>query len=537
MPKTIIDELIVTLSLDPKKFTAGQKKAVDELRKLKTASGNAAEGVTTSQGRAGAAFNKGAKTSAAASKTVIGGQDRIAGALRRTETQATRTATTLASKGPVAAEFFTGMTEAALGFGAALVGIKSIQDAVGVMNNTAALGRAAANAGIKPSTLSAFGLAVSRYAGGSASAASGSLAGLVSNVEGGLVSGQYTPQMALLSRLGVSLQTAMHNPMEAMRQLNRAFSKMPKPQANAYGRILGLDQGSINLLEQPVAAFNRHIKAVMPDAVTKEQTAAMIKLQTAFYTTTQDVEALGRAFLTKLAPALEIVLKTVDDTLGWFSKGAPVLKGPHTTIRDWRNPYAANMRHNPGNLRSAPGVTSTGGFANFPTEKAGIRAMGTLLQKYPSRYGADTISSIINRYAPASDGNNDAAYIANVSRWTGFGPNQKLNLQNPLVLGKLVTAMSRQEGHRIGSQAVFAALGSKGGPSSHTLPPSVTDYLHHLRAAQPGAVTNNHHSHSETHIGTVTVNTKASDAKGVASAIKHIGTPANLASQANRGMF
>ena len=71
--------------------------------------------------------------------------------------------------------------------------------------------------------------------------------------------------------------------------------------------------------------------------------------------------------------------------------------------------------------------------------------MANLLRRYPRLHNADTISKIIKTYAPASDNNNDAAYIANVSRWTGYGPNQHLDLNNNDTLSRLMAAMIRQE--------------------------------------------------------------------------------------------
>jgi hypothetical protein len=71
----------------------------------------------------------------------------------------------------------------------------------------------------------------------------------------------------------------------------------------------------------------------------------------------------------------------------------------------------------------------------------------------------------------------------------------------------------------------------------HDLPPSVTALVSHLRAIQPHHTMNDNRSHTETHIGSVTVHTKSTDPKGVAGAIKHLGTTANLASQANRGLM
>jgi len=102
------------------------------------------------------------------------------------------------------------------------------------------------------------------------------------------------------------------------------------------------------------------------------------------------------------------------------------------------------LRNNPGNLRSWGGHNEVGGYAVFNTAQGGLNAMSHQLQLYGSR-GIDTLSKIINTYAPASDHNNDPAYIAAVEKATHFLPNQKLNLENPNILASLMRAMIQHE--------------------------------------------------------------------------------------------
>jgi hypothetical protein len=94
--------------------------------------------------------------------------------------------------------------------------------------------------------------------------------------------------------------------------------------------------------------------------------------------------------------------------------------------------------------------------------------MADLLQSYPEKKHADTLTKIINTYAPASDNNNDAAYIADVAKRTGFNPDQKLNLNDPATLTKLISAMVRHEnGTRITPDDVREEVASgRGQPSA-----------------------------------------------------------------------
>lgn len=96
--------------------------------------------------------------------------------------------------------------------------------------------------------------------------------------------------------------------------------------------------------------------------------------------------------------------------------------------------------NNPGNLRP-PGASS--GFQKFPTAVAGLSALAGQLLRYGDR-GLDTLNSIINRYAPASE-NDTAAYIRAASQQTGFDPDQQLNLRDPAVLQKVMDAIIKHE--------------------------------------------------------------------------------------------
>lgn len=100
--------------------------------------------------------------------------------------------------------------------------------------------------------------------------------------------------------------------------------------------------------------------------------------------------------------------------------------------------------NNPGNLRSWPGAGSSGGFAQFGSADDGISAMAQNLLTYFRKYGLDTISSIIKRWAPSNE-NNTGAYVGAVSKMMGLSADQKLNLNDPAILASLMTAITTQE--------------------------------------------------------------------------------------------
>lgn len=97
--------------------------------------------------------------------------------------------------------------------------------------------------------------------------------------------------------------------------------------------------------------------------------------------------------------------------------------------------------NNPGNLR--PQFKSTG-FMQYPTPEAGLKAMARQLLLYSSRDKLDTVQGIVSKYAPSSE-NDTKAYVGDVSKRTGFAPEQRLDLSNPETLARLVAAMVAHE--------------------------------------------------------------------------------------------
>ena len=111
--------------------------------------------------------------------------------------------------------------------------------------------------------------------------------------------------------------------------------------------------------------------------------------------------------------------------------------------------------NNPGNIRigaspwkgKIPVARNTdGAFEQFEAYVWGIRAMILNLRSYFNA-GTNTLRKIITKWAPSSDGNDTAAYIATVSAQTGLGPDAVLNFDQA-TLRKLVRAMAWVENGR-----------------------------------------------------------------------------------------
>lgn len=139
--------------------------------------------------------------------------------------------------------------------------------------------------------------------------------------------------------------------------------------------------------------------------------------------------------------------------------------------RDDKEPYpnfgGRPNATNPGNLRKTSGL----GFQAFATPDDGIRAAARQLQRYEdeAKWGhADTIAKIIRLYAPASDHNDTAAYINNVSRASGFDANQHLDLHDPSVLARILSPILRQENSKsnVSPQVIVKIINQTGAQTS-----------------------------------------------------------------------
>ena len=127
--------------------------------------------------------------------------------------------------------------------------------------------------------------------------------------------------------------------------------------------------------------------------------------------------------------------------------------------------------NNPGNLNYAgqAGASKESGpngrFAVFQSMTHGVAALYKQLQLYFKR-GVNTLSSIVSKYAPESDGNNVGAYIAALSGATGLGANDSIKAGDTATIAKLIKGIVDHENGKgyVSSQEIMGGiqLGSGG---------------------------------------------------------------------------
>lgn len=121
--------------------------------------------------------------------------------------------------------------------------------------------------------------------------------------------------------------------------------------------------------------------------------------------------------------------------------------------------------------QSMPGFRgSDGRFAVFESPEQGIAAADALLMRYGMQ-GRNTPAKIIEKWAPAGDGNNVSAYAGSVAKALGIGPNDPIPMEDPAVRRRLIDAMSAVENGKRGPQPLVRQ--GNGMPAQQGLPPGM----------------------------------------------------------------
>lgn len=553
---TVIDELIVTFGLDPTNFSEGEKVIIAGQRKLEEAS----ERQT-----------------------------------KNTEKNATRQSDALKEVTKSALELFTVFT--------AGKGIEQfVQDTV---KTNAALGRTALNLNMSAAELSKWQNVFER-GGGTAGGITGTLSTLTTEVEKFQATGK-SELLPWFKRLGIDLQDPQtgryKEATEVLLEMADRLSSMPRPKANYFGSQMGVDQDTLNVIDQGRSKIQELLDTQDKIGhVTDEDAKSATILAKDLKELGQASSEAGTRVLTDLTPALDGLLKALTrlaefgqqhpkmlegllvvgsigigasiwgrlkalfgagggaaagagaggaaaagesflGRLGWVGallglgtanmsdmsgdelkkEQEEFAKRPTTSIGDeWRNSRAGQWwdrntkglfgaplgirNNNPGNLRYVGQLGATygeSGFAHWQTMGEGIQALHNQILRYEGR-GLNTIRKIISTYAPKNE-NNTAAYIKAISNDLGISPDAVLSgsaEQNQALERGIIT----MENGRGWSQKLLGSPVSSGDTSSAV------------------------------NIGSINIQTQATDAKGIAGAIAPAVKSQLTAVQANTGL-
>lgn len=547
---TVIDSLVVTLGLDPKGFTQGQKQA--------------------------------------------------AAAFLKTKTEATKTAKDIEAAGKQAAEFFSKIRNEALALIGVLVGATGIEQFVKRMTAAdAATGRLAKNLGVSTQEISAWESATER-AGGSAEDAASAFQRLQDEQQQFALTGtnSINAYLRALNGLPGATQIDFNKPLEQqMRAIAQDLQLVEKlqgrPKANTIGRQLGFNQGFVNTLLQgdlegqlglaaklgvatdADAAAAQKLAAAWSDAshvftdvgrkALTELTGSLADLLTELAKFTSDNKTGILKFITDMADLIRYtvgLLRDMKDLLVWIGEytlkgvglatpeaqqqlfqgdsdqslyggGGRDLGGDLSTVGRWidrkfngsgapndtQDALAAGgagfgtttprgiRNNNPLNLSYVPGqrgVTgSDGRFGKYGNMEEGIAQAERQLLLYQQR-GANTLERIITKWAPPGE-NDTKGYIARVSQRTGFRPDQTLDLQDPETASKLIQAMAQQEvGRTLNADVVSRGVALGLGNTTLASTPDPALRVGAGAGVGPRATTNT--ASSEVNVQTINVN-------------------------------
>lgn len=153
----------------------------------------------------------------------------------------------------------------------------------------------------------------------------------------------------------------------------------------------------------------------------------------------------------------------INDALNWFGLGytpEAAKQAPAAPASAPRAPRPAGNQprgirnNNPGNIeygpfarsRGATGVEPAGRFAVFNDAQEGLNAIADLLRsKAYAGGGIDTLSTVIEKYAPKKDHNDTLAYIQSAARRMGVDPDAHLNFSDPQTMKGMINAIVQVE--------------------------------------------------------------------------------------------
>lgn len=261
----IIDEFVVAFGLDPESFDKGQKKVLDDLKKLKQ--------------------------------------------------QAGQNAKDLEQEGKRGAEYFAQMKKEALGLFATLVGANGIKNfAANTTNDFAAMGRAAERMGMSASKIAQFQNVIVRN-GGSAASARAELEALQRQMTEWKLTGN-TGNRGFFSMFGAD---PSDDPIKIMEKFAKWAQTVNPQTANVVGSAIGLDPETIDQLIKGQKAFSAEMERSRKLGVpTDDQIKKAQELQKAWFNLKQAVTGDAQALLEDLSPALVTILNAVAKGIEQF---------------------------------------------------------------------------------------------------------------------------------------------------------------------------------------------------------------------------
>lgn len=256
---TVIDSLVIELGLDPKKFTAGQKAAME--------------------------------------------------AFKKAQEEASSRAKLIESAGARAGQFFSKLRTEAIGFAALLIGGRGLKDFVSdTVTANANLGRMSKALGISSGELARWRTAA-YLAGGSAESVSSAFETLVSEREKVQLHGSSEMNAVLNNLIGIGFTDAqgkLRSVTDLIEHVAVALRKMRPERAIEVGKIFGIDRDTVLFLTKTRGEVEKFlVTADKLNPITDKMVASGTHLQRTWRELETASEGWGNALLEDLSPSLE----------------------------------------------------------------------------------------------------------------------------------------------------------------------------------------------------------------------------------------
>lgn len=240
--------------------------------------------------------------------------------LKGTGDEADKTGKKFKKSGKDGAESYETLTKSATKFLAVLGGTAAVKRFIEqTIESNAALQLFSRNLGESANNISAWSNAA-ELAGGSAEGLQGTM-DMLSKSQTEL---QLTGQSGLIpyfSALGVGLAdvNGKARPVnDVLLDLSERFERMDRTTANNFGRMMGIDQGTMQLLLKGRSEVELMIRRQKEyGAVTKQQAEEGARLKLMIRESTQTFTAFGRELLSKATPAIEKLFGLMADFGKW----------------------------------------------------------------------------------------------------------------------------------------------------------------------------------------------------------------------------
>lgn len=259
--------------------------------------------------------------------------------LRKFEEQAGRSGKNIESSGLRIEEMFASVKRSAIGLLAVFLGGREIKEFIGYVTNAdAATGRLAKTMNMSTQELSEWQGAMTQ-AGGSAESITGALQGATQDMNRFMLTGQGT-LASVLRPLGISLfdnNNRLKTAGQLFLELSDAVSKMDPARAAAFlSMIPGMNQDSVNLLIQGRKAVEGYLTAArQAGGATADSAAQAAEYQKQLALLDRSATSLGRNLFMILAPGLTAVTNALSKLLdAWRTvPGSPEDKQAEDRIR------------------------------------------------------------------------------------------------------------------------------------------------------------------------------------------------------------